>query len=247
MIEEICYETWNDFKRDFTRDLFPGGIYEKDVYLFRGQGDESWELTSYFQRQFGASIVWNMQQEVEDCLLDQFELYCKRYFDEDITKGLDREQLRILAQHYNVPTPLLDWSYSPYIAAFFAFAYCYQADNTDSVAVWALKKNHRIWNDKKGVRIIENLVEVNKRQRWQQGCFTVIEYSEDSIDSYVRDREKKGDDVRGALVKMTLPKSERLQALAELEAMNINYPVIMGGFEACGAAALLDVQMKYMK
>ncbi len=247
MIDELRYDSWNDFKRDFTRDLFQDGIYEKDVYLFRGQGEECWKLISYFQREFGKVIEWDRQQEVEDSLLEYFQAHCKRYFDDDITEGLDKEQLRILAQHYHVPTKLLDWSYSPYIAAFFAFSRCYGTDDSDSVAIWVLKKNHRIWNDKSGVRIVEDQVNVNKRQRWQQGCFTVIEYSEDSVDSYVADREKKGCDVKNALVKMTIPKSERLQALAELEAMNITYPVILGGIESCGMSAVLDVQMKYIK
>lgn len=247
MIKTISYCSWNDFKRDFVKDLFSDGIYKKNSYIFRGQGEESWKLISYFQREFGQNVEWDKKDEIEDALLKSFKDECLRYLDEDILKNLDNEEIRILAQHYNVPTSLLDWSYSPYIAAFFAFSQCFKTNETQRIAIWAIKKDHQIWNDKKGAKIIDDLVIVNKRQRWQQGCFTKIEYSESAVDDYALDRKKKDPrlNLDDAIIKITIPKADRLQALSELEAMNITYPVIMGGVEACGLAAILDVQIKY--
>jgi hypothetical protein len=40
----------------------------------------------------------------------------------------------MLMQHYKAPTRLLDWSYSPYLAAYFA---CSSNPNIDG-AIWAL-------------------------------------------------------------------------------------------------------------
>lgn len=249
MIKTIRYNSWNDFKRDFTKDLFSDGIYKKDCYIFRGQGEETWNLVSYFQREYGKRIEWDMKKVIEEQLLKSFKEKCQRYSDEDIVNNLDEDELRILAQHYHVPTTLLDWSYSPYIAAFFAFSQCFRTNESQNVAIWALQRNHQIWNDSSGATIIDKLVTVNKRQRWQQGCFTKIEHSESSLDGYAENREK-GDsriNLNEAIIKFTIPKAERLQALAELEAMNITYPVILGGIESCGNAAILDVQMKYFK
>lgn len=247
MIKCIAYRSWNEFKRDFTKDLFFDGIYKKDTYIFRGQGEEKWKLTSFFQRVFGQAIPWDKREEVENGLLSSFKEKCQRYVEDSRLEHLEGEELRILAQHYNVPTTLLDWSYSPYIAAFFAFSQCFNTNESNNVAIWAINRNHQIWCDKRGAEIVDDLVLINKRQRWQQGCFTKIEYSENTVDDYALDRERKNPEINldEAIVKITIPKTERLQALAELEAMNITYPAIMGGLESCGYAAILDIQMKY--
>lgn len=247
MIKVIQYSSWTAFKRDFTKDLFSNGIYQKDYYIFRGQGEEKWNLESYFQREFGKYIEWDKKEEIEQQLLKSFKEKCQRYLGENSLNDLKDEELRILAQHYHVPTTLLDWSYSPYIAAFFAFSQCFRTNESSNIAIWALQKRHQIWNDKKGAQIIDDLVTLNKRQRWQQGCFTKIEHTENTVDGYALDREQKDPNINlgEAIIKLTIPKSERLQALAELESMNITYPVILGGMESCGLAAILDAEIKY--
>jgi hypothetical protein len=52
---------------------------------------------------------------------------------------IDNRQ-RALAQHYGVPTSLLDWSEDPFVAAYFAIQSAPDTDDGELACVWALNK-----------------------------------------------------------------------------------------------------------
>jgi hypothetical protein len=81
--------------------------------------------------------------------------------------------LLALAQHYRLPTRLLDWSRNPYIAAFFA-AYSAIENRVDSehIAVWVLPVNS--CGHTSGIQIVNTPSGINKNIAAQDGTFTLL-------------------------------------------------------------------------
>lgn len=91
-------------------------------------------------------------------------------------------ELMAIAQHYGMPTRLLDWSKRSYIAAYFAasdalrnFDLTIKA-NTQKFVVWALNIE-RINLHSNFIDVIELPTGFNKNMSMQSGCFTVVRQS----------------------------------------------------------------------
>src|SRR5205085_699760 len=104
---------------EFVYDLFGGDNFRPDQFLFRGQRDYSWELESSFDRWYRITYGGHGDRvDVARKLLDAFKEEAVR---QDLTAADTAEvEVMAVARHYGLPTRLLDWSLSPYVAAFFA-------------------------------------------------------------------------------------------------------------------------------
>lgn len=242
--EIINYSTWQQFKKDYCDDLFDGE-FEFGRYLFRGQADANWDLVTSFDRVY--SHVPNAKRKIiEQELIDAFCINCERHIQSNYKfSKMEIMERKSMAQHYGVPTRLLDWSYSPFIAAYFAFSTVHLNNLPQNIAIWAMLKEHDIWNGK-GVEIKEQIAIDNEHQKRQLGCFTILNNQAKSINKYVESCEKNDEDISGALVKIVIPATEFRAALQELEGMNINASTIYGGYEGCASAARDIVALKYL-
>ncbi|MBQ8203418.1 MAG: FRG domain-containing protein [Clostridia bacterium] len=238
----ISYDSWDEFKRDYCRDLFNKNNFEPDVFIFRGQGSSDWDLISSFDRNYSI-LNYENRKTAEEELITLFENNCKRNILGTKISDMSAIEKRSIAQHYGVPTRLLDWSSSPFVAAYFAFSTCVATDG--KVAIWALKKNHRVFNEYPGLTIQEQLVGENEHQKKQLGCFTLLDSPARSVNNFVELCENHCS-IEDALYKLTLPATDFRIALYELEAMNINASTIYGGYEGCAKAARDMVSFKYL-
>lgn len=89
----------------------------RDTGVYRGAAHATRPLLTSLDR-LGGSHQPHTKAYLEDHILRNFIRYSRPHLDE--ARPHDAWELLIAAQHHGVPTRLLDWSYSPLVAAFFA-------------------------------------------------------------------------------------------------------------------------------
>ena len=103
--------TWDGFKNAVNK-------LEAKRYIFRGHESNEWRLRSSFYRSGRANLERYLLNDVAD-LQKAFSIVSPHTFN--LSDPLQYGAFLNLAQHHGYPTPLLDWTWSPYVAAFFAF------------------------------------------------------------------------------------------------------------------------------
>lgn len=133
--EEIVTPTVCDNLKDFLSSV--DGKVNKG-WMFRGQKSDLWPLVSKFERACERLNVTRAErQRIEDNMIREFRRRLHQYTTHIPLANSYLECLALM-QHHGAPTRLLDFTYSPHVAAYFAFEY---AEPRSSVAIWALNFN----------------------------------------------------------------------------------------------------------
>jgi hypothetical protein len=96
---------------------FNSWLQKSNRYVFRGQRDTRWRQETTLTR------AWGGNPATLKVILDRLNLtqaFLNELANHELTTHLNDDQKLAIAQHYGMPTPLLDYTRSMEIAAFFA-------------------------------------------------------------------------------------------------------------------------------
>jgi len=238
-VARLALSSWEELKRDLVPLLFDRDPFQSGLYLFRGCGNAGWTLISSFDRQFGF-LPSDKRMAIWASLLREFRERCTEHgVGREIVS--DDKALLAFAQHHGLPTRLLDWSLSPYVAAFFAFRQALKnPEASGQVALWVLHTRSSAWSPEMGVELVAPLASGNFRLRNQSGRFTYARTPHLTLEDYVSFLPT--DD--SPLTQITLPSTEAVRAMPDLDAMGANAMNLFPDWEGLAEGVAIRLELK---
>ncbi len=204
-----------DLENLTNNHFFDGG------YVFRGQRDESWELDTSFDRFYSGTLKNRNNQFSE--LISKFRERTKDRLDERLSDG----DIISIAQHYGLPTRVLDWSFSPYIALFFAVSGALVLNPTKPAALWLL--NYELVKseiDEAELVFLHYEEQKDIRIKNQRGLFSRLLVDEKNLIHFLDSRS-----LEDALTKVVIPPGCFQPIARHLKSMDITHARLFPGLE----------------
>lgn len=212
-IQEIHIRRWNFFI-DYIQEAYSPGC----GWVHRGHRKDYYRLESTIDRKIAdKSKTAQLRREQ----LDRFKMAIRGKRGANPPQYDEPLEWWALGQHFELLTPLLDWTHSPYTAAFFAFART-DGDDTRKRIVVSLNKSEveSRPNLARTVRFYTPNSDENARVIGQNGLFSFCESGEE-LESLIA--QEFAGSTTAILKKIYLPNAERIAVLRGLEQMNINH------------------------
>lgn len=214
-------------------------------YFWRGQ--ESDRFSPSLWSTFDRNIKNNEIRKKEYAKV--FGVLKQRLSDVRNIDSFTDNELWAIGQHYGLDTPLLNWTESPYIAAYFAFYK--NGDKQNNRVVYALSRALKLLL-KREDRFVEfdlsnNNFDHTQNQRLinQKGKFTKALEGEDIksvVDKFwkaTRDKNKYLEEI--ILAEILIPNKFQDECLSSLQAMNITHGTLFPDY--AGAVAICKIDL----
>lgn len=237
------FEDWVKELRSLRAENLNKTRYIVPEFLFRGQGDHSWTLETTLEREKDEplsfadyfSIILNARHQIETITGNRWKIpdweelqsWCLNYHNliNSLFPGYD---YLVYLRHHGFPSPLLDWTRSPYIAAYFAFAEK-PPKGVDRVAVYAYWENKEIprpavETEEPRIASFGPYIRSHPRHFLQQSQYTIGAQFKNKEWRYLpHEKVTVSSPARGDVIwRVTIPSTERLKILKNLEDYNLN-------------------------
>jgi hypothetical protein len=254
-MEERDVNTWEDFEKqlqDLRRERDASSDSPNASLLFRGQEASCWLLETTLDRKRERMlfrdyyhIISKIQPQIET--LTEKEWPIPDYPEvEQSTREYDAFNLQLWSgrcpgyaymaylRHHGFPSPLLDWTRSPYVAGYFAF-YKANMTSTKRVSIYVISeiRNKVSGNNMPVLYPYGPYVRTHRRHVLQQSEYTLClgfenEWRFERYDTVF----DQGPHQQAACVKFTIPVAERAKVLRLLDSYNLNSFSLFGSEES---------------
>ena len=256
-VTTIKAQSWEHFM-DIVRADQAGRLAGGRIY--RGQSDADWPLSSSFERWLSRYRHEGSNRPVSEFVRGvpiAERGYLERFRSAATgLPGLNTDQFNddewwALGRHSGLVTRLLDWTYSPYVAAFFAFSDWTErkvpgftqgvlnydsVGNGDRVVVWALAPFNDVFIEGE-FNLVSPRKDLFHRQKAQNGLFTRLNHDTYlDVETYLASRG-----LDHYLERIELDAMEFGKALNDLWLMNISHATLFP--DVLGAALSANIAM----
>ncbi|MEI6104397.1 MAG: FRG domain-containing protein [Methanothrix sp.] len=245
-MKETSIRSWDEFVEQVEKLQAERDAYAKQTssffseLLYRGQRDSCMKLETTLERSIPHEItlskyynfVYIIRAKIESvtgkdwCIpsREEFEKWC----DEQHIPLHDIPGYSFLAylRHHGLPSPLLDWTRSPYVAAHFAMAPP-PLEGVQHAAIYVYHEAKGWKNGDDEAPAIQSLgpyVTTHRRHYLQQSEYTICTAGKGRLLRYASHETvvARDDNGQDGLWKLIIPISERVDFIEHLQRMNIN-------------------------
>jgi hypothetical protein len=218
------FRTWIEFKAELDAYSKLTAKRRREL-VFRGHLDSRWLLRASLDR----DRTFANEVDRQKCLSALIETF--RREASGVASSLCLQtytEWEMLGRHHGLPTSLLDWTHSPFVAAYFAFADSPPAD-AQCASVWMFDRDIFAAKLLPEIEIIDNeeLIKFNARAVEQRALFLQIKRVDPPLEVLLGDH----------LVRYDIPLNERRLVLADLDEMLINSRTLFRDLDGAARSA----------